>query len=330
MNKFLKIITVIAFSLGLFFYQSKPVASWGFFGHKQINRMAVFTLPSEMSGFYKKHIDYITEHAVDPDKRRYAVEDEGARHYIDIDHYGENAFDIVPMFWKKAVEKYTEDTLKAYGINPWHVDKMMYRLTEAFKSGNIDQILHNSADLGHYIADGHVPLHTTENYNGQLTNQKGIHGFWESRIPELKSTGYDFFIGQAYYIDKPIVMAWKTIKDSHAAVDSVLNFERELNAKYDPDKKYGYETRGAMTIKTYSQEYTNAYDEMIRGQVERRMRLSIITVGSAWYTCWVNAGKPDLDKIGDKSISDSLLQIQKKEEELYLQHKAKTVKGHED
>ncbi|MCD6068572.1 MAG: hypothetical protein K0S33_3398 [Bacteroidetes bacterium] len=315
---------------GIFLYRSEPAASWGFFGHKQINRMAIFTLPGEMSGFYKKHIDYITEHAVDPDKRRYAVEDEAARHYIDIDHYGPSAFDSVPKFWKRAVEKYTEDTLKAYGINPWHVEKMMYRLTEAFKKEDVDQILHNSADLGHYIADGHVPLHTTENYNGQLTNQKGIHGFWESRIPELKSDSYDYFVGSATYIEKPIDMAWKTIKASNAAVDSVLGFERDLNAKFPTDRKYGFETRGGVTMKTYSQEYTEAYDLMIKGQVERRMRTAIITVGSAWYTCWVNAGKPDLDKIGNKEVSDSLKAALKKEEELYQQHKEKVIKGHDD
>ena len=211
MKKKYSLLIIFIFSLLLFCYQPQPLASWGFFGHKQINRMAVFTLPYEMIGFYKKHIDFITEHAVDPDKRRYGVEEEAPRHYIDIDHYGENAFDVVPMYWKKAVEKYTEDTLKAYGINPWHVEKMMYKLTEAFKRENIDMILHYSADLGHYIADGHVPLHTTENYNGQLTNQRGIHGFWESRIPELKSENYDFFVGKATYIEKPIFMAWQTI-----------------------------------------------------------------------------------------------------------------------
>jgi hypothetical protein len=101
MKHFFKIPLVLVFALAVFFYKPQPVASWGFFGHKQINRMAVFTLPTEMSGFYKKHIDYITEHAVDPDKRRYGVEGEAERHYIDIDHYGPNAFTEVPMFWKK-------------------------------------------------------------------------------------------------------------------------------------------------------------------------------------------------------------------------------------
>lgn len=320
----------IAFVIIFFSTEKKDVHAWGFFGHKKINRMAVFTLPSEMMGFYKKHIEFITEHAVDPDKRRYAVEDEAARHYIDIDHYGSNAFEIVPIYWKKAVEKFSEDTLKAYGIVPWHIEKMMYRLTEAFKRENIDLILHYSADLGHYIADAHVPLHTTENYNGQLTNQRGIHGFWESRIPELKSEEYDYFIGHASYIDSPIKKAWKIVKESNAAVDSVLSFESALNSKFDPDKKYGFETRGNMTIKTYSQEYTEKYDNMLKGQVERRMRQSILTVGSAWFTCWVNAGKPDLNRLDNKEISDSLKLVFKEEEKLYKEQKVKANKGHSD
>ena len=88
--------------------------TWGFFAHKKINQLAVFTLPPEMISFYKKNIDYLTTHAVDPDRRRYSNPDEAPRHYIDIDHYGQHPFDSVPQHWKDAVKKFTEDTLKAY------------------------------------------------------------------------------------------------------------------------------------------------------------------------------------------------------------------------
>lgn len=310
--------------------QKEPAYSWGFFAHQKINRMAVFTLPSGMIGFYKNHIEYITTHAVDPDKRRYANADEAPRHYIDIDHYGKHPFDSVPEYWQSAVRKYSEDTLKAYGIVPWYISTMMYRLTNAFREGNMDLILHYSADLGHYVADSHVPLHTTENYNGQMTNQKGIHGFWESRIPELNSDSYDYFVGQAKYIDKPIVKAWETVKASHAAVDSVLTFEAELNAKYPPDKKYSFENRGSAMMKVYSKEYTEAYDKMLNGMVERRMRAAIITVGSMWYTAWVNAGKPDLDRFDNREISDSLKKAESAEEEQWKNNKATEIKGHDD
>jgi hypothetical protein len=58
---------------------------------------------------------------------------------------------------------------------------MLNRLTRAFKEHDRERILRYSADLGHYIGDAHVPLHCTRNYNGQLSGQHGIHGFWESR-----------------------------------------------------------------------------------------------------------------------------------------------------
>ncbi|MFL5763955.1 MAG: zinc dependent phospholipase C family protein [Bacteroidia bacterium] len=328
MKKLVAIFLIVV--LGFFLAPDQQSYSWGFFAHQKINRMAVFTLPEGMIGFYKKHIEYISTHAVDPDKRRYAVEDEAPRHYIDIDHYGPHAFDSVPHWWKKAVAKYSEDTLKAYGIVPWHIEKMVYRLTEAFKEENLDLILHYSADLGHYVADAHVPLHTTENYNGQMTNQKGIHGFWESRIPELKSEEYDYWVGRAKYIDKPIEKAWAVVKASHLAVDSVLKFEAELNAKYSQDKKYSFESRGSTLVKVYSKEYTEDYDKMLDGMVERRMREAILTVGSMWYTAWVNAGKPDLSRFEDKEVSDSLRQADRASEELWKTGKPKDSKGHDD
>lgn len=308
-----------------------PIFSWGFFGHKKINRMAVLVLPTDLMAFYKKHIEFITEHAVDPDKRRYAVEEEGARHYIDIDHYGPDAFKIVPRQWKKAVEKFSEDTLKAYGIVPWHIEKMMFRLTEAFREGNLDRILHYSADLGHYVADAHVPLHTTENYNGQLTNQKGIHGFWESRLPELFSENYDYFIGRAQYIDKPLDAAWDIVYQSHMAVDSVLKFESALNESFPSDLKYSYENRGQAMMKVYSEDYCLKYNEMMDGMVERRMRASILMTGSMWLTAWVNAGQPNLNRLLDKEVSDSLRLAAKAEEELWKTGKLKgSGKGHTD
>lgn len=326
-----RVVIIVIICLGFILFLPKESAqSWGFYGHKRINRMAVFTLPPEMVTFYKKHIEFVTNHAVDPDKRRYGVEGEAPRHYIDIDHYGEHAFDSVPKFWKAAIAKYTEDTLMAYGIVPWQIEKHYYKLLNAFKDENLDRILNYSADLGHYIADAHVPLHTTENYNGQLTGQRGIHGFWESRIPELKAEDYDYFVGRAKYVDSPLKSAWKIVYDSHMAVDSVLKFEALLNKSFPQDQKYAFENRGSLMAKVYSVEYTNRYDLMIKGQVERRMRESIIMVGSLWYTAWVNAGKPNLDKLGQNDISDSLKLQMQKEEELYLLQKIKNAKGHED
>lgn len=285
-----------------------------------------------MIGFYKKNIDYITDHAVDPDKRRYSNKDEAPRHYIDIDRYGKHPFDSVPKTWKDAVAKYSEDTLISNGILPWHIEKMMFRLTEAFRERNANRVLFLSADLGHYVEDAHVPLHTTENYNGQLTNQVGIHGFWESRLPELYGEQYDFFAGRARYIKKPLLEAWKIIKASNAALDSVLSFERELNAKFPSDRKYSFEQRGQNTLKTYSEEYAAEYNRMLNGQVERRAKAAVLAVSSFWYTAWVNAGQPSLTDFENKEVSDSLKLILLKEAESWKSGKqtVPNIQGHDE
>jgi hypothetical protein len=306
-----------------------PLFCWGFFGHKTINRTDVFTLPTEIMDFYKRHLEFVTQHAVDPDMRRYALPEEAARHYIDIDHYGEQPFDQVPRNWDEAVQKFTEDTMQAYGIVPWHVEKMYQRLIWAFKDRDVEYILKTSADIGHYIADAHVPLHTTENYNGQLTNQHGIHGFWESRLPEIYADDYNFFVGKARFINNPNELIWNTVEASHNALDSVLGFERALNESFPRDRKYAFEERGASTVKTYSRDYSAEYHVMLNHQVERRMRAAIITVGSFWYSAWIEAGKPNLTDNMKNLDNQRLLDEQRQLEADYQNRKVKS-REHEE
>lgn len=306
------------------------VYGWGFFAHKRINKIAVFTLPAKLMRFYKANIDFVEEHAVDPDKRRYAVKDEAARHYIDLDRYGESPLDSLPRNWKEAVEKYTKDTLMAHGIVPWHINVMLGRLTEAFRNKDYNKILRYSADLGHYIADAHVPLHCTQNYNGQLTNQVGIHGFWESRIPELFADDYDYFVGKAQVIEKPMDYIWEIIRQSFAAKDSVLLFEKELNARFDADRKYAFEQRGATMMRVYSVDYSKQYEDMLNGMVERRMRQAIIAVGSFWLTAWTNAGQPNLDGIEKIVISDEMKKEIEAEDQMWRTGKVLSPGGHTD
>lgn len=303
--------------------------SWGFFAHKRINKLAVFTLPPEMARFYKHHIEYITENAVNPDRRRYAVEGEAPCHYIDLDVYGPDALKILPHRWKDAVQQYTEDTLMAYGIVPWHIEKMKYRLIDAFKRKDAKAILRISADIGHYIGDANVPLHTTENYNGQRTGQVGIHGFWESRLPELFSDEYDFFTGTASYIEKTQEKAWEAITLANAGLDSVLRFEKELTAKFADDKKYAFEQRGNVVVRAYSKAFSKAYHDMLNGQVERRMRAAVKMVGDFWLTCWVDAGQPDLTELIPIKFSEEDLKAEEQEKEQWKEKKVE-ARPHEE
>lgn len=276
----------------------KDLYCWGFFGHKRINEYAIYLLPPEMLVLFKPRLEYLREHAVDADKRRYILKAEAPRHYIDLDKYGAWPFNELPRKWEEAVAKYSEDSLQAHGILPWRILQMTGSLTNAFRNSETDKILRIAADLGHYIGDAHVPLHTSSNHNGQHTNQHGIHAFWESRLPELLADNeWDLFTGKAIYIEKPAEFIWGSILESAAAVDSVLMMEAELSATISPDKKYAWEWRNQVVIRQYSTSYSRRYDAVLRGMVERRMRQAIHAVASIWYTAWVNAGQPDLKKL---------------------------------
>jgi hypothetical protein len=292
-------------------------SSWGFYAHYRINRLAVFTLPKPMTGFYENNIEYITEHAVSADKRRYVDSTEGPRHFLDADHYGKNPFSKIPQNYDDAAIKYTADSLNKYGILPWNINFEYDRLVKAFKTHDTIAILSISANLGHYVADAHVPLHLTQNYNGQLSDQTGIHAFWESRIPELYGDGFNWYAGKAHYINDPLKEAFVICRASFNEVDSVLLFERLLTKRFPPAKKYEMVKHGSKMVKDYSADYSRAYQLMLKGMIERRMRASIRDVGSYWYSAWVDAGQPDLNKLIKAQLPAGEMVEIHKEENLY-------------
>lgn len=273
--------------------------SWGFFAHIQINRYAAFTLPTDINRFYKANIKYIADHAVDPDKRRYADTAEAPRHYLDVERY-EKHIDSIPRRWEEAVKKYGLPKLHDSGILPWQIQISYYKLVNAFKERDVSRILICSAYLGHYLADAHVPLHTTENHNGQLTDQLGIHAFWESRIPELFHKDYSFFVGKARYIDSPLKETWKILTHTHSLVDSVLRLEKTLTESFPGYRKYSYSERNNILGRQYSKEYSAAYQLLLNNMIARQLNASILSIGSFWYSAWVDAGQPNLDGLKGK------------------------------
>jgi hypothetical protein len=267
-----------------------------------------------MAGFYKANIGFITEHAISADKRRYVDSAEAPRHFLNADHYGKKPFVLIPQRWNDAIVKYSEDTLNKYGTVPWAIQYNYYKLVDAFKGHDTTGILTASANLGHYVADAHVPMHLTQNYNGQLTGQTGLHALWESRLPELFAANYNCYTGKARYIENPLKEAFKICRVSFKEVDSVLHFERMLNKTFPANKKYSIEKRGKRDVKDYSVAYSLAYQKMLQGMVQRRMRSAILSVGSFWYSAWIDAGQPDLNKLIKQPLNaNDVRKIQKEE-----------------
>ncbi len=368
-------------------------ADWGFYGHKKINRMAVFTLPPEMMYFFKKNIEFLTDHAPDPDRRKYIDLHEAVKHYIDIDYWGTYPFADLPRKWTNAMTKYVEiyavsgkekalifgpeineirnDTLygnnlkcsfskyrkfiskevAAYileqdisftvdsvshwlgldlslfegakihveehfsqeGIVPYHLYHYYFALVHAFEERNPKKILRRANDIGHYIADASVPLHTTKNYNGQLTNQIGIHAFWENRIPELLGDNeFDYIVGKAQYIENIRDFFWSIVLKSHSLKDKVLDAEKKVSLEFPDNEKYEFVERNGVVTRVQSEKYTRAFNREMNGMVEMRMRDAIKALGDTWYSAWIDAGQPDLKNIDDIQWTNEELENMKK------------------
>lgn len=282
--------------------------SWGIFGHEHINRSAVFALPPELRGFFYNHIDFMTEESTVPDLRKYTLNDksENPRHFIDLENYG--PADSLPKTMADLNKKYDMKFLQKNGFLPWYIEEMMEKLTVAFKEKRKTEILFIAADLGHYIGDACMPLHTSANYDGQMTGQKGIHSLWESQIPEMEGENYNFCTGDAKYIDNIDAEIWKVIFNSHRLADSLLAKDRALRAKFPADKMYRKDAAGnivknAFNKPIFSDEYAQQLNEQLDGMVEMQMRASIACTANFWYTAWVNAGKPDMSGLDSPELS---------------------------
>lgn len=302
-TKILKISFVILFiSAGI-----SLAFAWGQWGHKHISRAAVFALPAPMQIFFYNHIDFITEGAVVPDLRRAILGDknEPARHFIDVEDFKIPIISF-PQTSKEAYEKYDSAFLNRSGYLPWYIENLTGKLTAAFKKRNKSEILFIATDLSHYIADANQPLHTTSNYNGQLTHQKGVHSLWESRLPEMFANTYHFKTDPAKYIEDIPAETWKIIARSHALVDTILEKDKEVRSHFTEDNMYKKDSSGKLILfynsPVFSDEYAREFNTALDGMIQKQLSRSIYDVACFWYTAWVNAGSPNLTSLDDPHL----------------------------
>jgi len=270
---------------------------WGFWAHKEINKQAVHLLPDGLKEFFLRHQEYITEHAIDPDMRRSRSDSlEQYNHYLDIDYYGTYPFDELPRQYDAAVAKFGADTVLKQGILPWTIAAYTDSLADAMRRKDVQKILHFAADVGHYIADAHVPLHTIVDYDGVRRGQKGIHKRWESELTERFGHTYRFPTDGAVYLNDPLQSAFDIVLESNAYADSVFAADRKAIQTVPGAKTVKSVRSNGDTVFVYSDGYYEALKKFDAGLAERRMRKAIVAVASYWYTAWVRAGKAALTK----------------------------------
>jgi hypothetical protein len=270
-------------------------ASWGFLVHKTVHQLAVYELPKEIAPFFYQNMEYLVTNAPRPDMRRNQDSTEATKHFIDLEMFGAEAATKMPMDWDAAVKMYTKDSLLKYGYLPYHIIYMKGLLTEAFRKGNKDSILFFAADLGHYLADANVPLHTTVNYDGQLSNQKGLHSLWESMIPEIEIGNYNLYSPHtATYLKNPAMAVWTAVRHAAVLVPQMMLKEKEVSKGFTEEQKFRTQIRRGRESKSYTSEFAKAYSVSLKNTINEQLLNSANLIADFWYTSWVDAGKPNL------------------------------------
>ena len=286
-----KVLIVV---LALILYSEQRVFSWGFTPHRKINRWAMVLLPPPLLGFFKTHIQFVEKHATDPDSRRYIDTSEAAKHYIDLERFPVSDALELPHQYRTAVDTFGKKLLQKEGQLPWNIYWQVHRLKTAFQNEEIEPILRSTAELGHYVADAHVPLHTTANYNGQLTGQHGIHGLWETSLPQLFMDTLLIEQKETRYITNLMEEILEVIHDCHALVPTVLYEEKQTQKVVPEHLQWAYTQTNKNTQKTHSYLFRKQYLKRLDGMVQQRMGMAVLFLRDCIYTAWIMAGQPNL------------------------------------
>ncbi len=165
-------------------------------------------------GFMRAHSFDFGYYANIPDfvwKRPATYEAEKAEHFMDLEIF-ERAFKEKgetgkPLELTRAeFEKAYPDVVPKAGRAYWRIQEMVSALEKASEKlralpadtmGKPRQELQEkwfllAGPLAHYVGDLAMPLHVSENYDGQMTDQKGLHHYFEEAMvdqlyPELLS-----------------------------------------------------------------------------------------------------------------------------------------------
>jgi len=266
--------------------------AWGMEVHRLITERAIDGMPPEIKPFYAADRAFISEHSVDPDLWRIMDlrgerGDEPPNHFLDMDfEEGTKApFSNIPRDWEAFVQKYGAGPANRYGRLPWRAEDVYTRLVAAFKDigkGTAPYAAENAryltAVLAHYIEDAHQPFHAALNYDGQLTNQRGIHARFETELVMRNQKTWTLAPVKAVVITDFREFMFKTLTDSQALVDGIL----------------AADLKAAQGREFYDDAYFEALLRGSRATAERRLSEAASGVASAALSAWVEAGKPVL------------------------------------
>jgi hypothetical protein len=259
--------------------------AWGFEAHKLIAERFIALLPPKLQPLFERRRAFIIERSVDPDLwRTLGFETEPPNHFVDLDHYGKYPFTELPREYDRAVQKFGRDEVHEQGTLPWRTQEFYGRLQREFESQNdkspppysLDNIVLFAAVLAHYVSDGHVPLHAVVNYDGQLTNQRGVHGRWETELFVRNRSRIKVAPAAAAAIADPRDFMFQTLLGSNQLAEGVLQSDQ----------------KAAQGREFYDEGYFAAFADQQLSVLERRLNDSITAVAAVVIGAWEQAGRP--------------------------------------
>lgn len=292
--------------------------AWGSDGHMMINYMAAEHLPDDVPYFVRNPngLDVIRYLGPEPDRWRGPNESQLAAtqapdHFINMEWaelaatpctgtangcvdgyiFPEKRYDFIrALAAAQAKHPNMELTPEKIGMQPWQVEEVWQRLKIDFRDYRAhvaahedtapDQvaILFDTAWLGHYVADGSQPLHTTIEYNGWVgpnphnyTTSHKIHWQFESLYVHANITREDV---------EPLVAATQPalINDEWTQYLEYLHHTNsEVERVYQLDQQGGFTGAGTPEAKTFTEQC------LANGAIELRNLI---------YSAWVHSADP--------------------------------------
>jgi len=268
-------------SLGLAFLvwlTGGTALAWGPPAHRLVNNWAVETLPAEIRGFFEANRQFLIDHANDPAEWMKKDRYERKRHYLYLDKYGLFPYLGLPHSFQRAVEKFGSGRVNRDGVLPWQIGEYSLRLTNSLKAQNWHEARLSAAALAHYVADAHDPLHTTSNYDGQLTAQTGLASRFGLSLIERYQGFFIFRPIPAVKIDDPTEYAFQAVLEANTWVNQVVLFDRQAVEDF----------------RDFNDDYFDRFYSQAGSIVVREINAASHDAGSYWYTAWLNAGRPAL------------------------------------
>lgn len=256
-----------------------PAAAWGRSGHRLVAELALKDLPPDVRAWLKGHEHTLLEHSSDPDTWRHDRK-EARRHYLHTESYG--GPEGVPFEVQEAIRKVGVASFQKSGQVPWIIQDRLRDLVEAFRCEDRPRIAVAAAVLGHYLADLHVPLHTTRNHDGQDSNQKGLHSRWESGLVE-RFVHRDSLAIQKAEMEPDLMRApWRWMAESNALVPSLQEDDHRAD-RTRPKGPHG---------KPRGQAYWKHFWELQGPTVHRQLSRAGQRLAQMILYAWTLAGRP--------------------------------------